>query len=609
MLPYQEEYMENLQTIQRLAALSFGEGVPFAAWYKRLCDNQEAIRRLRVRNMELLRTEYQWTIDHLFDRETHAQEDLTAFAAALEGMDEGLSCTTHQALLSYYRMTKNLDGIIEELYKRGMGLYNQSRPLIHIHHPALETLDQRFRMYFAEAGAYLKYFDEIPSETTKGYIIRSMANTSLGRFRQGSEKVAIVRRTLKVLNDDWYHQLAPDLPWDRFIYLTHQQMLISRTVSPSSKLSPEDIADILESSYIVYEAQIEHTRNSGEKPNPQWLWPRCELEYISGLITAPEMLSKMESLMELVDEDDYSVGGMYGRITLPMIYFDRLKELSDPDLFWKKQDYLCHLNHCTLRYVLGLPLDKEHNFYLNQFISSYMELGNSPPYEQVLMTLLPRCAPDIYVHSCVVADAAEVLGGAILADNPRAFDDIPAIGKIEDPTEKQAAALRFVHKSGMLHDVGAIFFHHIRAIHGREMFREEHETLELHTIAGYEMLKNRASTRDYADIALGHHAWYDGSNGYPKAYQRQESPFRQAVDVIAMAVFLEDFFCQGGITCREDVSFMDAVAQAAQGEGRRFFPPLVVCLQDPKIQEKLQNIYFTGREKPLQQIYLQAGGG
>ena len=98
------------------------------------------------------------------------------------------------------------------------------------------------RLCFMEAAAYLKYFDEISDSGTKGYILRSRANVSLGQFKSPSEKIRLVKYTLQILQDKWYQEKAPELPWSRFIYMTHLQMAASISRSREKAMTPEDIA-------------------------------------------------------------------------------------------------------------------------------------------------------------------------------------------------------------------------------------------------------------------------------------------------------------------------------------------------------------------------------
>ena len=656
MQSYQKEYIENLRSIAERTTFGATEGLSFASWYQALRENWAYAAKLRVRSMELLRTEFRQSVDNLFAEGGEELTGLEEFAAALvckgDYLDSGLYCTIHQALLSFDRTRKMQDGIIRELYFKGMGLYSQTRMLLGVEHPVLDAYDQRFRMCFAEAGAYRKFFDEIESEETKGYIIRAMANVSLGRFKNKSEKIGIVRHTIQVLGDDWYKNLAPGLPWERFLYLTHQQMVSGRSLF-CTDFSPQDLADLMESSHVLYDEQIESMKRDGGTPNPRFYWPYCEMEYMCGLTAIQEMLGKMEMLIEQANEDDQSVDGMYAQITLPMSYCNILEEFANEnfternftdqhfvgrDLIWKKREYLQRLNERAFWYVSGLPADQGHAFYLNQFISSYIELDGCPPYDEVLLTVLGKCTPDIYVRSWVVAKVAVAICGAVMEEEPQIFDGVPigagawaggvpawesvrgeagvpagesvrgeafvpAGEDVRGTKQMRAALLRFVQKGAMLHDVGLLHFYHIHSIRNRELFQEEQELLRLHTYVGWEMLEKRKSTREYADLALGHHVWYNGAKGYPDEYRRTESPCRCVVDVITLASFLTRKMDSDGLSYRTGGALDEAVAEAVGEEGRRFYPPLTVSLQGRKLQENLREIFQNGVGEACRRLY------
>lgn len=621
MQSYQKEYVENLRSVAELTAVRPVEGMSFTSWYRNLQTNWAQAAKICVRSMEILRTEFRQTIDNLFSEGGEDLEGLEEFAAALvcngDYLDSGLYCTIHQALLSFYRTRKMRDGIIRELYFKGMGLYSQTKMLFGIDHPVLDAFDQRFRMCFAEAGAYRKYFDEIESEETKGYIIRAMANVSLGRFQNKSDKIAIVRRTIQVLSDDWYKEFAPGLPWDRFLYLTHQQMVSGRALF-CTDFTPQDLVDLMESSHVLYNEQLETVERDGGKPNPRFFWPYCEMEYMCGLTTIQEMLGKLEMLIEQASEDDQSVDGMYAQITLPMTYCSILEEFADEDfmnrsfanqhftgrdLIWNKREYLQRLNERAFWYVGGLPADQGHAFYLNQFISAYIELDGCPPYDQVLLTVLGKCTPDIYVRSWMIAKVAVAICETVMEDEPQIFDGVPAVANARGVDAKRTAALQFVQKGGMLHDVGILPFYHIHSIRNRELFQEELELLRLHTCVGWEMLKKRKSTREYADLALGHHAWYNGAKGYPDEYKRRESPCRCVVDLITLASFLTREMDSDGLFYRTDGMFDEAIAEAVREEGHRFYPPLTVSLQNVELQKKLREIFRNGVKEACRRLY------
>ena len=88
----------------------------------------------------------------------------------------------------------------------------------------------------------------------------------------------------------------------------------------------------------------------------------------------------------------------------------------------------------------------------------------------------------------------------------------------------------------------------------------------------------RPSTGRFADVALGHHRWYDGSDGYPESYVRTDSDVRQMTDIVSAAVYL--------IT--EYTGDIDALIQQMDREaGRRFSPMVMAYLSDKALMHKL----------------------
>ena len=125
----------------------------------------------------------------------------------------------------------------------------------------------------------------------------------------------------------------------------------------------------------------------------------------------------------------------------------------------------------------------------------------------------------------------------------------------------------------------------------------------LHVVAGEALLSPRPSTSRYAPAALGHHAWYDGSRGYPDAYRRLECPARQIVDVIGLMDWLEAATNADRRYDGTGESFEDAVKAAIGLEGKRFSPLLTARLRDAATVERIREAFAQGRGKALQGMY------
>ncbi len=132
---------------------------------------------------------------------------------------------------------------------------------------------------------------------------------------------------------------------------------------------------------------------------------------------------------------------------------------------------------------------------------------------------------------------------------------------------------------------------------------------KLHVKVGADHLRENPSTHCYADIAMGHHAWYDGSShGYPRDYKRLDSQYRQMVDVIALADWLENRTNSAMSGRKGTFSFADAVREVFSLAGRRFSPLVTSWLQDPGLFGRIEEILKNGRREAYETLYRWKNG-
>lgn len=608
MQPYQDEYIANSREIATLTARKRPDGLSFEAYESRLLADEAQAEALMARNMELLRGSLFPVLDNLLEADGAILEDLSTFAAQLlrspEELDVGLFCQIHQALLSLARQRMDRAAMIRELYWLGIGRNSLCGKLVGLEFSMVEKYMTQMRLCFTEAAAYLKYYDEIEDTETRGYILRSRANMALGQFKSPGEKIGLVRQTLRILQDKDYQEKAPDLPWDRFIYMTHMHMSASISYSKEKVMSVQDTTDIMESVYIVYQRRIQEAEAQQEQPPIRWAFPYYAIEYYCGISSLDRLLTKMEDLMDAVDPEDRSEDSMYGMLSLPAFYCQYLQQY--PERIPAREKYLEDLYRRALDYVETFPgdLENENLFsYLRKLSHTFVETKNSIPYGTFLQKLLIRFAPEIYTHSMAVGEAARTLCGLILDEEPAFFDDIESIRAIQEPSEKRQAALDYAAGCGLFHDVGKINFTGLYAHTARQWFQEESEMARLHAAAGELLLAARPSTSPYAAAARGHHAWYDGTRGYPTSYKRLECPERQMVDIISLTDWLENATHSARLYTGVTMNLREAVESAVALEGRRFSPLLTARLRDRQVAEQLAAAFTRGRTAAHRQMY------
>ena len=165
MLAYQTQYVKNVRQIAALRDLCNVEGLSFADWYQQRQQAEDRLAELRQENLTLLSDHLFARLDDLHNATAEEIAQLEAFADELMDWKTNLDCGVyvliHDSLLSLYRVRRDRDGIIKELYKLGMGLYYLDRSIQGIRKDRGQALYFENEMVFTEAGSYLKFFEQI----------------------------------------------------------------------------------------------------------------------------------------------------------------------------------------------------------------------------------------------------------------------------------------------------------------------------------------------------------------------------------------------------------------------------------------------------------------
>lgn len=608
MQPYQEEYIANLKDIAVLTAHKNPAGRSYEVYRKELDKCRELTMEKIARNMELLRDKLFPLLDSIFAAGDAELEDLEEFSRALldgkNELDSGLFCQIHRALLTRARRTQNRDAIIRHLYWLGIGHHSTCNKMVGLKLEDSQKYISQMRLCFAEAAAYLKYYDEIENPETRGFILRSRANMALGQFQSASAKIRLTKQTLQILQDEGYREKTPELPWDTYIYMTHQQMASSISYNRENDMSAVDVTAIMESAHIVHQQRIQNAVSRNEKSPVKSAFSCYAIEYYCGLSTLEQLLGKMEVLMDSADTSSFTPDSMYAVISLPAFYCQYLREY--PEQLSGREDYLAELYHKIIVYAETFPKKNTNEqlfYFLRQLSTTFIETRNSISYGAFQQKLLLYFAPHIYIHSHVTGKVASTLCEIIMDEEPNFFDDIEHIRKICDPARKKQEVIQYAMNCGAFHDIGKINFISLYLRTSRQWFAEEYEIVHLHTVVGASRLETCPSTRHYAAVALGHHSWYDGSRGYPESYKRLECPYRQMVDVVGLADWIDNMLHSSWLYGRSQKSYDEVIADAIALEGKRFSPLLTARLRDSKVTEKIKQAGTSAHLEACHQLY------
>ena len=595
MQAYQQKYIDNLKELIALRDFYREIDKDFDSWYALRRQSEVRAEALRRENIRLLEDNLFPLLDTLHDAPAEEITALTEFADVLMDWSTNLDCGVyvqiHDALLSLYRTRKDRDGIIRELYKLGMGLYYLNRSIQAVDAEATKPYYFENEMVFTEASSYFKYFDQISNDETRAYTVRAFANIAICTPNK-KRRVAVTSRMISLTQDPYYRNMAPDLPWDSYLRKAYQQMSSNRSILSKGDLTSDELAAIFDACSMVFQPE-----KAGSNPNVRWLWPYYEMEYSCGFADAETTLNRMEALIDQAAFDQYDVSGLYANIQLPIYYTSLLSKNPTLSGMPRRLRFLQGALQKMMRTFLTFPVAQITDTFLYNITlvyASYRELEGQMSYREISTRLMQRFAGPQYIRSRLVGDLLREISLAVWESDPSFFDDIPFLAAVSDRSEKKALLEQYALDCGLYHDFGRIRMNMNRIMQTRTLFEREYRMYQMHTLCGHLDLSSRPSTDIFADIAWGHHRWYDGSDGYPDNYIRSESPYRQMTDACAVAVYLAENRNQRPETLFDEILSLG---------GTRFSPLISAVLDDAGLRFRLSSLLKDDGKKYYQELY------
>ncbi len=603
MKPYQEEYLALQNAATAASAYLWTEGP--AGFRARQRASAAAVREARQKGSALLREQLFPAIDAIHTASPEELADLEAFAAALTALrpapDAALSYRIHMALVSYARHWDKRDMLIRELYQAGMDLYNlesflgdsNARPYM-----------GRMGLYFSQCAAYFETdYDAIEDPETRGFIHRAMGNIALSidaaKPAGAARKLAAVNRSLRILMDPDIRARTPSLPWELYVYKSHQERTTLLSFLRSGQADADAFAQVLESAQIIEQHQQKLFAERGESLPPRWQYAYLAARYHCGALTLPELLEGLYALSAACDGEDFSQQSLFCHVSAPAYYMGYAKELQVPRLRNRAAVRQDIMTRRMFRWIARIPYetaDQMLSFSLLQFLSAYREQPACMDYARLVENILPVCQPARYVRARLVERIARQLYRWGLEDCPEEMTGLPAQGAEEQ-----------VGRAGFLADAGMLFFSTVDGPSCRGMFAEEQELLQLHGHYGAAFLADRASTAPYAEVARGHHCRWDGKGGFPRGFSVKKSPARTAICLVAVADALAG--ADGDLDTRffPAAPLEETVESILVQSGGRYAPFAAELLRPEKRREQLRAVLPAWREEAYRDLFDRRG--
>lgn len=164
--------------------------------------------------------------------------------------------------------------------------------------------------------------------------------------------------------------------------------------------------------------------------------------------------------------------------------------------------------------------------------------------------------------------------------------------------------LAYISKASLLHDVGKAPFWDFINLQRRRITAREFEAIKSHSSIGYGILASNKSLAKYADVALLHHKWYDGSKGYPEEANNLSSPYKIYVDIISIADSIDAGTDSLGRSYSKGKTFKAILEELNAQAGTRYNPKIVNMINDDTdLQDNLAFLTNEGRKIIYGSVY------
>jgi len=406
----------------------------------------------------------------------------------------------------------------------------------------------------------------------------------------------MMKQSLELANDPFYKEMMPDYLWDIHVFRTLQYIADFTEDNNIHHNTPEQLAEINKYTKELDAFLRAHPEIQG-CPDVEREFYLIRNSYLVGEMSISDYRNELLRLMNQLDLKDFSARSMFISLTTPLEYIFTLDKdnLSDDQKETLKQMY-----KDIASYSYRMPKTGVLSFMLNflaDLLKNYIEVPGGMSFRAMCRQLMAAMHPPTYVHTLNVAAISRYLAGKLIELSPELFCGIEGCGTVAEVLNQKSEIEDFVYNSALLHDIGKLFIIETILTYGRNLVDYEFDFIKAHTVVGASLLKRFKDTAKYADIALGHQLWYDGSGGYPEEAKHIDPVIKPVVDIVAVADCIDAATDTVGRSYKKGKSLDEVVEEMREGSGTRYAPFVVELFNDPSVVSELQKILTEGRDE------------
>ncbi len=325
--------------------------------------------------------------------------------------------------------------------------------------------------------------------------------------------------------------------------------------------------------------------------------------FLTGRTSEEEYIDQMLKLYDNREVTEFTAGECYVNLLIP---YELITLICKGRVSERRKALLQKLYSDVLSYAFYMPSGGGMSTFLEVFykiMDSFAEAPSGISFTDMLLQSMAALHPPTYVHSKMVGHITECLCTHLIRLHPEYFIGVMGCKDEAEVKERADEMISFAYNAALCHDCGKISIIDTIFIYGRRLLDMEFDLIKTHPRTGYDLLMKHVSTRRYADVALGHHRWYDDSHGYPDDFDTLKSPVKVMIDLVLCADCMDAATDRVGRSYNPGKSLDDFIGEIEEGAGTHYAPYLPQLLRDDLVREDLDYLLGSGRQECYESIY------
>ena len=424
-----------------------------------------------------------------------------------------------------------------------------------------------------------------------------------GENECNASDIKLLERSLALADDSFYREQVPGYNWDVHVFRALQYLADFTEDNNSHHFNHAQLQKINGYTKRLIEFIKQHPELEDGCPQMEQHLYSARNSYLAGESSLEDYQDELLRIMSQHDANDFSARSMFIMFTAPLEYIMTLDENA---LSAQQEEQLRSIYDHVASYAYRMPKTGVLSFmltFLSDVLCSYMNVPGGMRFRDMALKIMAAMHPPTYIHTLNVADITKYLAEKLIEKEPDRFIGICGTRNAADVLANMNEVLDFVYNGALLHDIGKIFIVETIMTYGRDLIDSEFEIIQSHTLVGASLLRRFPSLEDYAEMAMGHHKWFDDSRGYPENFSMKEAEYPVLISLLAAADCLDAATDSVGRSYKCGITFEQYTEELREGSGTRYAPYVVELFEDDNIQGELEELLNEGRDKNYRNTY------